>query len=360
MDKNANRNTFWAHTLVEELLRCGLETVVIAPGSRSTPLALAFGSLGRIEQAHGSVPTPGQAGLSVFVHPDERGAAYFALGAALASGKPAAVLCTSGTAAANFFPAVVEAHQAQVPLLILTADRPAELRESGANQTIDQVKLFGGYVRWAVETPVPEANPDRTLIQALRSLADRAMAAASGPPAGPVHINLPFRKPLEPTAVPGDLPGSLALPGGGFEDEPPGSRPWAHISPGKISAGQAQIQALAGAVRRARRGLITCGPRCPGAGFPEAVFRLAQATGFPIFADALSGLRFHPALPAQPVLLSGGYETFLSSSAVGELAQPDLVLQFGALPISKALGDLLAGLKNAPQVSNPIQPGLGG
>lgn len=339
MDKTANRNTFWAHMIVEELQRSGLATVVIAPGSRSTPLALAFGS---------------QARLNVVVHPDERGAAFFALGAALASAKPVAVLCTSGTAAANFYPAVVEAHQSHVPLLILTADRPAELRDSGANQTIDQVKLFGGYVGWAVEIPMPEANPSQTLVQALRSLANRAMAIASGPPAGPVHLNIPFRKPLEPIPIPGEVPQSEAAVVDWPGDEESSRPAQVQFSAGRLIATDAQIEALAAAVCHTRRGLIYCGPRCPGGSFPAAVFHFSQLTGFPIFADALSGLRFHPAVSQESAGLIGGYETFLASPVLAELGEPDLIVQFGALPISKALGDYLASVKSTRRIQ--IQP----
>jgi 2-succinyl-5-enolpyruvyl-6-hydroxy-3-cyclohexene-1-carboxylate synthase len=335
MDKAANRNTFYAHTLVDELWRAGLRTVVIAPGSRSTPLALAFGS---------------HAGLTVYIHPDERGAAFFALGLGLASNRPTAILCTSGTAAVNFYPAVVEAHQSNVPLLVLTADRPPELRDSGSNQTIDQVKLFGSYVRWSVETPIPEKDAKETTLQALRSLAGRAMAAATGLPPGPVHLNLPFRKPLEPTLVLGDIPAHFWDPLQGFAQARPASKPYANISHGQVAASDAQVEALTMTIQHARRGIIYCGPRCPGDGFTRSILHLAQATGFPVFADALSGLRFHPEVNKVNGLVLGGYETFLNSAALRGLEPPDLVLQFGAVPTSKALGDFLGGLKAAARI----------
>lgn len=331
---HANRNTFWSAVLAAELQRAGLAQVVIAPGSRSAPLALAFGA---------------QPGLQVFVHPDERGAAFFALGLALASGKPAAILCTSGTAAANFFPAVVEAHQSNIPLLVLTADRPPELRASGSNQTIDQVKLFGGYTRWSVEAPLPEATPSDLTLQALRSLAGRALAAAQGLPPGPVHLNLPFRKPLEPTLVSGDVPERFQEAAwlADHNHSTPG-QPYVQFSRGMVAPNSSQVESLAQAVRRAERGIIYCGPRCPGGDFPNAVYRLAQATGFPIFADALSGVRFHPSLPAGTVL--GGYETFLKSPALGDLEPANLVLQFGAVPTSTALGDYLRCLSGIERI----------
>ncbi|MFC4551615.1 2-succinyl-5-enolpyruvyl-6-hydroxy-3-cyclohexene-1-carboxylic-acid synthase, partial [Halorussus sp. GCM10023401] len=187
-----NRNTLWARTFVAELEAAGIDAVCLAPGSRSTPLTVAFA----------------ESDLAVFSHLDERSAAFFALGRAKRTGKPTPVVCTSGTAAANFHPAVVEASQARVPMLLLTADRPPELRDSGANQTVDQEKLYGDAVRWYADLAEPEAD-DRKL-RYLRTTAARAVAEATGVPAGPVHLNFPFRKPLEPTEVPGDVPEDFA------------------------------------------------------------------------------------------------------------------------------------------------------
>lgn len=325
MDPTTNRNTYWAYTLVDELARAGLSAVCIAPGSRSTPLALAF--------ADSQTP--------VYIHPDERGVAYFALGLAQASGRTAAILCTSGTAAANFFPAIVEAHQAHIPLLVLTADRNHELRDSGANQTIDQVKMYGSFVRWAVDVAPPEANPSPATLQYLRTLADRALAATQGLPPGPVHLNLPFRKPLEPTPVPGDIPADLEarLPAR------PAGQPFVALTRGVLLPTPEQVDSLVEAISQARSGIIYCGPRCANDDLAQAgsflteVLALAHATGFPIFADALSGLRFHPSIKTAGEYIFGGYETFLRS--LGPDAAPEIILQFGAVPTSKALADLL-------------------
>ena len=154
--KAANKNALWAQTFVDELARQGVEAVCIAPGSRSTPLVFAFAQAENIK---------------IYSHLDERSASYFALGMARASNKPVALVCTSGTAAANFFPAIIEANYSEVPLLILTADRPAELRESGANQTIDQIKLYGDHVRWFTDVAPPEAQPAPDMLRYLRTLA---------------------------------------------------------------------------------------------------------------------------------------------------------------------------------------------
>ena len=177
-----NRNTALASALVEELARCGVRQAVLSPGSRSTPLALALHREPAIE-------------LTVIV--DERSAAFFALGAAQATGVPVAMLCTSGTAAANFHPAICEADESAVPLIALTADRPPELRGIGAGQTIDQIKLYGNSVRWFCEVGTHQAD-DAGLLH-YRSVACRAYAAAAGDRRpGPVHLNLAWRDPLAP------------------------------------------------------------------------------------------------------------------------------------------------------------------
>src|SRR5215467_4980717 len=184
-----NPATAFAVTLVDELARCGLAEAVLAPGSRSAPLAMALWDRAGEEGS----------GLRLHVRIDERSAAFLALGLAKASGRPVALVCTSGTAAAHFHAAVIEASEAGVPLLVLPADRPPELRGTGANQTIDQVKLYGSAVRWFCEVGVPEARPGMNAYW--RSLACRAWAvagAADGGYPGPVHLNLPLREPLVP------------------------------------------------------------------------------------------------------------------------------------------------------------------
>ena len=213
----ANPATALARVLVDELRRCGLREAVVAPGSRSTPLALAlFDASQRGE-------------LRLHVRVDERSAAFLALGLAKASGRPAAVLCTSGTAAAHFHAAVIEADEAGVPLLVLTADRPPELRGTGANQAIDQLKLYGDAVRWFCEVGVPEARPG--LAGYWRSLAGRAWALASGAAGGmpgPVHLNLAAARAAgarRPRRGSTGLPGRSRWPGGRAGRRGPGSRP---------------------------------------------------------------------------------------------------------------------------------------
>jgi 2-succinyl-5-enolpyruvyl-6-hydroxy-3-cyclohexene-1-carboxylate synthase len=321
-----NRNALWGEVFVDELARSGLRAVCIAPGSRSTPLTMAFARDPR---------------LTVTSLVDERGAAFFALGLALAGQAPVALVCTSGTAAANFYPAVVEANQAGVPLLVLTADRPPELRHSGANQTIDQVKLYGDHVRWFVDVALPEPRPSANTLRYLRTLANRAVAMAAGSPMGPVHLNFPFRKPLEPVPVPDDTVDHIQTGAAEALTGRADGRPFVHVSRGVLAPSEEQIDSLVAAVQAAPRGLIVCGPRCPGRDFPQTVARLARLTGYPVLADGLSGVRFGPQVEEARGLILGGYESFLPGLMNTAIRAPQLVLRFGAMPTGKATGEYL-------------------
>ena len=187
-----NRATLWGRAIADELAKAGVDAVCIAPGSRSTPLTVAL-------DAH--------ADITVFSHLDERSAAFFALGRGKRTGRPTPVVCTSGTAAANFHPAIIEADTGRVPLVVLTADRPAELRDSGANQTVDQEKLFGDAVRFYRDLPEPAAEDRR--VRSLRTTVNRAVASSTGAKPGPVHLNVPVAKPLEPTDLPPTSPDAV-------------------------------------------------------------------------------------------------------------------------------------------------------
>src|SRR5689334_4664804 len=265
-------NTALARAFVDEWARAGVQHAVVAPGSRSTPLALALAANGRIR---------------VHVHLDERSAAFFALGAARSSGVPAVVLCTSGTAAANFHPAVLEARHSRVPLVVCTADRPPELRDAGAGQTVDQLKLYGDAVRWFCEVGAPEdAGPAGAGTAgpgpAWRSVAARAVAEAAGPPAGPVHLNLAFREPLVPTGEP-----LVEAPGRAD------GRAWTVAVPAPVRAPDpATVERVTELVRGTRCGVLVAGW---GAGVdPATAGRFARAAGWPVLADPLSGLRTGP------------------------------------------------------------------
>ena len=315
-----NCATLWGRVLVDELASGGLEAVCLAPGSRSTPLTVAFA-------AHD--------GIDVYSHLDERSAAYFALGRARRTGEPTAVVCTSGTAAANFHPAVMEADQARVPLLVLTADRPAELRDSGANQTADQVKLYGDAVRWYAELPDPDADERR--VRSLRTTAARALIETTGVDPGPVHLNCPFRKPLEPTEVPGDVPDSFSetLAGRGRDG------PFVETESGAVTLADDQYRTLLEALADADRPLIVAGPADPADPAvlePADVVAVAERVGAPILADPLSGLRFGTHVDPDPTTgpVFGGYDDY-----VGTLPEPDVVVRLGASPTSKHLRETL-------------------
>jgi len=291
----------WADRFAAGLHDAGVRDAVICPGSRSAPLALAFD----------------RSPIATHVSLDERAAGFFGLGLAKASRRPVALVCTSGTAAANFFPAIVEANYARVPLIVATADRPPELRDTGAPQTIDQVKLFGSQVRWFAEVGAPEGSP--AMLDYVTSLGTRAVAEAWRAPAGPVHLNFVFREPLlpEPDAVP----------------SPPASAPGAQVVVEPHPPAQSTVERVAKIARGLKRGLIVCGPEDPPPEFAAAVTRLAQVTGYPILADPASQTRFG-ARPGELVL--GAYDAFLRSAPFAERHGPELVIQFGAALTSKA------------------------
>ena len=297
--------TSYVGAFVDELARAGVKHVVISPGSRSTPMAMLMAS---------------HPEWRAWVLVDERSAAFFALGMAKARREPVALLCTSGTAAANYFPAVVEAYHARVPLIVLTADRPHELRDVGAPQAIDQIGLYGSYVKWFVEMALPENSP--SMLQYARTVAGRAAAVALDSPSGPVHLNFPFREPFIPSL---DKPKVDAAARGG-------ERPYVQVKRGTRRLGQPEVARLARILRSAERGLIVCGPMDDDC-FPQAVVRLAERLQFPVLADPLSQLRSGT---HDKTLVIDGYDSFLRHPGVAARLQPDVVIRFGAMPVSKA------------------------
>jgi 2-succinyl-5-enolpyruvyl-6-hydroxy-3-cyclohexene-1-carboxylate synthase len=325
-----NRATLHGRAVVDELARAGVRAACVAPGSRSTPLTLALA-------AHDDV--------RVFSHLDERSAAFFALGRARRTGEPTPVVTTSGTAAAELHPAVVEADEARVPLLCLTADRPAELRGSGANQTVDQEKLYGSATRLYADLPEPTAE-SRTL-RAVRTTVARALAAATGTPAGPVHLNCPFAKPLEPTPVERDVSPDLdALAAAGRPD----GAPFVRRTAGTPALSARDLHGVVEAVD-AERGLIVAGPADPPGLDAEAFAALAAATGFPVLADPLSGLRFGGHVRTTTVC--GAYDAYVDSAATAAWPDPDVVVRVGASPTSKRLRRYLADTDARQLVVDP-------
>jgi 2-succinyl-5-enolpyruvyl-6-hydroxy-3-cyclohexene-1-carboxylate synthase len=301
-----NVNSLWCSVLVETLVRGGLTHAVVSPGSRSTPLAFAFARHEGVE----AIPAL-----------DERSAAFFALGLARQQHRPVAVICTSGTAAANFFPAVIEARESEAPLLILTADRPPELRECASGQTIDQQKLYGNYPRWQHELAVPEAV--LPALAYVRQTALHALTRATGLQPGPVHLNLPFRDPLPPIAD-------------GIAEKLTTACDWdlffRHAEPPAVTEVICAVPRFPMDVH----GVIIAGPAQPGRAddYVAAVGAIAQRLGWPVLAEGLSPLRNHAA--ANPTLVTA-YDSILRNPNAAERLRPEYVLCLGGWPISKVL-----------------------
>lgn len=302
-----NSNTLWAGVLVETLARCGVRQAVVSPGSRSTPLTMALAT------------HPGIEAIPVL---DERSAAFFALGLAKAQACPVALVCTSGTAGANFFPAVIEARESGVPLLVLTADRPPELRSCASGQTIDQQKLYGGYVNFYHELAVPESS--EVLLRYLRQTVAHALGCCVGPAAGPVHLNVPFRDPLPPIDDGGATAAAVAtVDWDNF---------FAHLTPAQPAILQSAFPRFSPDVH----GAIVVGTASAGIGdeFVAAVGEIARRLGWPVLADGLSSLRGHA---AQVPNLVTTYDLVLRNPNAADRLKPEMVLCLGGWPTSKAL-----------------------
>jgi len=304
----ANPAHLFAAALVDELARAGVREVCICPGSRSTALAIAAAQ---------------HTLLRCWSQIDERSAGFFAVGAAKATRAPAALICTSGTAAANFYPAVIEAYHAHVPLIVLSADRPPELREWGAGQTIDQVHLYGTHVRWFAEVAVPNGNP--RMLRYAREVGCRAVAGACGPPAGPVHLNLPFRDPLAPNSTAAEPEISTSNRG---------SQSYTRVCHGAQAPQPEDLERLVEVANSCERGVITCGPMDAGPELCAAIANLASALGWPILADPTSQLRSGAHSQGAPVL--GNSDLFLRDERVARTLEPEAVLHFGGTPTSKS------------------------
>ncbi len=302
---------------VDELQRAGVRNVVICPGSRSTQLAMAFAA---------------QPAIRTWMHVDERSAAYFGLGMAKQLRQSVALLCTSGTAAANFLPAIVEAKLTHVPLLVLTADRPHELRENGAPQSIDQNRLYGTYTKWFVDLALPEAT--NAALRYIRTIAARASALTQAIPAGPVHLNFPFREPLLPEPIADQPMPQVAQRDAIAWRGRANNAPYINVRNASASAPTATtIAHLVEQVQGVQRGLIIVGPIDDPA-LAEPLVQLAQKLGYPILADPLSQLRCGV---YDQAMVYSSYDAFLRIDSFIASAQPELVLRFGAVPTSKPL-----------------------
>ncbi len=307
-------NLPWAELLLASLKSAGCGDLVVSPGSRSTPLVMAAARLG----------------LACQVLVDERVAGFFALGRGRASGRPSALVCTSGTAAAHYLPAIIEASLARVPLVVLTADRPPELHGCAAPQTIDQQHLYGRFVRGFVDLGVPD--PAESALFGVRRRAAQMVALAMGPEPGPVHINVPARKPLEPT--------------GSAEEARVAERvlalcrePLPRAAAGTVRAGEDVVGEIAGALGQARRALLVAGP-APLDAPARAIGDLAQASGLPLLAEVTSQLRFTGDEPAPG--LCDRFDLLLRAPRWRAAHRPDLIVELGAPPTSSAYAALVA------------------
>ncbi|MDZ8184257.1 MAG: 2-succinyl-5-enolpyruvyl-6-hydroxy-3-cyclohexene-1-carboxylic-acid synthase [Nostoc sp. ChiSLP02] len=307
-----NVNQLWAYILTETLKQLGLTCAIICPGSRSTPLAVAFA-----QQA------PEIEAISVL---DERSAAFFALGQAKATGRPVVVLCTSGTAGANFYPAIIEASYSRVPLLVLTTDRPPELRDCHSGQTIDQLRLYGNYPNWQAELALPSA--DMGMLAYLRQMVIHSWEMTQIPTKGAVHLNIPFRDPLAPVPDGSDL--SFLQP---------------QFQPEEFFAGIANITQchkphasypIPQEWKQCDRGIIIAGvaqPQQPEE-YCRAIAQLSQTLQWPVLAEGLSPLRNYADL--NPYLIST-YDLILRNQQLAKQLAPQMVIQIGEMPTSKEL-----------------------
>lgn len=301
--------TTYLASFVSELVHTGVKDVVVSPGSRSTPIAM-------IVAQHPD--------LNVHIQVDERSAAFFALGIAKATKQPTVLLCTSGTAAANYYPAIVEATISRVPLVVLTADRPHELRDVGAPQTIDQIHLYGKQVKWFVEMAPPEDTA--SMVRYARVVCARAVSTSLQAPAGPVHLNFPLREPLIPLLEDEDL----------FKQSEREEH-YVEIQRATLTLQENEYRGYAERVSKVNKGVIICG-QIEDDEFSEAVVSLAKKLHFPIIADPLSQLRSGN---HSGEYIIDTYDTFLRNEMVREAMKPDLIIRFGSMPVSKYLSFFL-------------------
>jgi 2-succinyl-5-enolpyruvyl-6-hydroxy-3-cyclohexene-1-carboxylate synthase len=313
MKKKINRNYFWAETFITELTSIGIKYACISPGSRNTPLTLAIANNKKIKS---------------FVHIDERCSAFFALGIAKVTNIPVVVVSTSGTAAAELYPAIIEAYQQRVPLIICTADRPPELLNTGANQTINQNNLYKNHIRWFVDVGLPEPIPRR--IRHIKAVAKRAVFESLVHSKGPVHLNFPFRKPFEPDDFTDEVlddvikTSEMILP----------DKKKLFEEPEKNIDSEKWFKEVAGYILKYKKGLIIAGPENYNERFHKNCQKLASIIGYPIMADGASQLRFGKHRK-ENILFS--FEGFLRSMYFNGKYQPEIIIQFGRTVTSKAL-----------------------
>ena len=318
--------TDYVRRMTGSLMNAGVKKVVISPGSRSTPLAYSFASTDE---------------LDVYMQVDERSAGYFALGLAKASSEPVVLLCTSGTAASNYFPAVTEAHYARIPLIVITADRPHELREVGAPQAIDQIQLYGNHVKYSIDFPLAEDNRD--VEDYIERQIQRAVSVALTAPFGPIHLNVPFREPLL-------IDFDMEIPTRTFQK---------HFK-STSALDESTAKFLTDIVKDTEKGFIIVGELPLGVN-NESFWKFAAALQWPVLCDSLSNLRAQ--VPAQCLpLCIDRYDALLKSERFAESVIPDTVIRFGAQPVSKPLSlylrkvrpETVIAIDESPEFRDPL------
>lgn len=307
-------NRIWSGLVIEELVRCGVTTLCISPGSRSAPLVIAAAENTR---------------AFTLVHTDERGAAFYAMGYAKATGRPAALICTSGTAVANYFPAVIEASQSAVPLLILSSDRPVELRDTRSPQTINQVNIFGDYLRWHFDLPAPDTAVSPSF---LLTTVDQAVYRAVSRPAGPVQINCQFREPLISDRQKGYWDTYLSV----LDQWQKTGRPFTTYAKSESIPSTEEVARIWEIIGRSKNGVLIAGQLSAGTD-KEAIIRLASELGWPLLADINSGIRFACSASESAHNVVAHYDLYLRMEKFRKKFSPDLILHMGGMPVSKSL-----------------------
>ena len=323
MKKFLNFNELWGNLIIEELIRNNVDYFCISPGSRSTPLTCAAARNKKAKNV---------------INFDERGSAFHALGYAQASKRPAAVIVTSGTAAANLFPAIVEAHQSNIPMIVLTADRPPELLEIGANQTINQVELYGKYVKWFFGLPCPDKNID---IRMLLTAIDHAVYLSIRSPGGPVHINCMFREPLEPCeCMEGYISGEVIDKGDSFDLSRwnRSEKPYTFYASSKTTSTDLEdIRLISEIIDKEKKGLISIGTLRTDAEKNE-VLKLTKKINWPVYADITSGLRLNDEINTNIIK---HFDPEILSPEFDKKASPNTVIHFGGRITSKRFHQFL-------------------
>ena len=318
MKIQVNRNILWSETFVRELVSCGVKYASLSPGSRNTPLTLAFAQNKKIKS---------------FVHVDERSSGFFALGIAKATNSPVAIVCTSGTATAELYPAIIEAYQQRIPLIVCTADRPPELRGRGANQTINQNNLYKNHIRWFYDAGLPEMTIER--ISKLKEETNKAFHKCLFSAKGPVHINFPFKKPFEPKTFTNEIDEDTLR----FAESTAKNNLYALPESESTISRKSWINDISKLVSARTQGIIIVGPGNFGKAFIDECHKLSVRLNYPVFADGNSQLRFGNHKKDNII---SNYDAFLRSDDFTKQIQPDIILQFGRTITSKGLESFLS------------------